>query len=155
MAFNNVPFSEQTIAPMHETYERLMLAARELRDVTMPAAVARLLNVSLQVMKNWEKRGLSEGGALMAQRSIGCDANWILGHVDAMTSHAWKPAPTPTKVIAAERVTEFPAHRWPFATFSAEEFLSLDEERRTQIEDQILGSITRARLSRERLSKAG
>lgn len=156
MMFNNMPFSGETIPAMHETYERLMLAAKELRDVTMPAAVARLLNTSQQVLKNWEKRGLSEGGALVAQRIIGCDANWLLGTTQQMDLQAWKPASESTATSAGRNVAEFQPDRWPFTTFTAQEFNTLlDEEKRTQFEDQILGSITRARQQRDKLSKYG
>ena len=156
VAFNNTPFSEETIPAMHETYERLMLAAKEMRDVSMPAAVARLLNTSQQVLKNWEKRGLSEGGALVAQRVIGCDANWLLGSSDQMELQTWKPSAATPQTVAKENVASFSADRWPFSTFTAHEFLTLlDEDKRTQFEDQILGSITRARQQRERMSKVG
>lgn len=156
MMFNNMPFSGETIPGMHETYERLMLAAKEMRDVTMPAAVARLLNTSQQVLKNWEKRGLSEGGALVAQRVIGCDANWLLGHTDQMASQAWKPDAPAAPLGAKENVAVFSTERWPFTTFTAHEFITLlDDDKRTQFEDQILGSITRARQQRDRMSKVG
>lgn len=156
IVFNNTLFSEGTIPAMHETYERLMLAAKELRDVTTPAAVARMLNTSQQVLKNWEKRGLSEGGALEAQRVIGCDANWLLCKAETMEVQAWSPAPLRPTALVSEKLATYSVDRWPFSTFTSNDFFSLlDEDKRTQFEDQILGAITRAKLQRDRFTKAG
>jgi phage repressor protein C with HTH and peptisase S24 domain len=62
---------------MHPTAARLYEAARELRDLDGPSAVARLLNESPQTMNNWEKRGVSQKGAIKAQAEIGCSATWL------------------------------------------------------------------------------
>ncbi|BEP93250.1 hypothetical protein GmRootA79_16340 [Acidovorax sp. A79] len=144
--FNNTMFSARTIAGMaeiHPTTERLYSAARELRDVIGQSAVARLLDISPQVMKNWEARGVSEGGALKAQKYIGCDANWVLHGEQQMASTAWAP-PSPGHSTQDKAATYQVAKTWPFNTFTPDEYFKLlDAEYRQKIEDQLLGAITR------------
>ncbi|AVS89373.1 S24 family peptidase [Paracidovorax avenae] len=63
---------------MHESTARLYQAASEIKDVSGPSAVARLLGESPQNLKNWEVRGVSKAGALKAEELIGCSAAWVL-----------------------------------------------------------------------------
>lgn len=65
--------TEKTI---HASVQRLYLAAKETGD-DAPAKVARRLNVSPQTLNNWEARGISQSGSLLAQRVYGCDAVWV------------------------------------------------------------------------------
>lgn len=62
---------------MHETMKRLYEAAEELIGLTGQSDVARKLNQSPQTLNNWERRGMSKGGMLIAQRVIGCSAVWL------------------------------------------------------------------------------
>jgi hypothetical protein len=122
------------MSEISKTASKLYRAAEELRDVRGPSAVARLLGVSPQVIKNWELREVSEGGALLAQRHIGCDANWILGHQDQMqkTTRIVKPAMN----IAREDGAEYsvtPAS-WPFLTISLGEWAALDDGQKATAE---------------------
>lgn len=90
--FNNTAFNGKTIyrvISIHPTIERLYQAAKELRDVSGQSAVARLLGKTPQVVKNWEARGISSDGALLAQKIIGCDANWLLDGVMQMRNADW------------------------------------------------------------------
>lgn len=83
-SFNNSLFSGGTIQPMHQAASRLYRAATELRGTAGQTRVAKLLDQSPQTVKNWETRGVSADGALLAQAYIGCDANWVLtgnGHM--------------------------------------------------------------------------
>jgi phage repressor protein C with HTH and peptisase S24 domain len=57
--------------------ERLYRAAKELRRISTQAELARALNQSSQTIKNWESRGISKGGMLIAQAEIGCSATWL------------------------------------------------------------------------------
>ncbi|WP_155628144.1 hypothetical protein [Burkholderia territorii] len=85
--FNNTAFTSQTIVGMkklHETTERLYVAAKELRGVEGPANVARLLNESPQLINNWERRGMSAGGMIHAASVIGCRADWLKTGVGRM-----------------------------------------------------------------------
>lgn len=157
--FNNSAFSAGTIAAMaqmHPTTERLYAAARELRDVTGQSAVARLLDISPQAMKNWEARGVSEGGALKAQQHIGCDANWVLSGNLQMEAVTWTP-PTGAHAVQ-ESVGAYKLTRaWPFETFTPDEYFKLlDADYRQKIEDQLLGAITRMKQATDpKLSKRG
>ncbi len=148
--FNNAVFSAETIegmTDMHPTTQRLYAAARSMRDVTGQSAVARLLDVSPQAMKNWEARGVSEGGALKAQRVIGCDANWVLTGEPQM---AFKPVQADKSALTTHAIHDERAlykaqkQHWPFTTFTPDEYFTLlDSEYRQTIEDQLLGAITR------------
>ena len=62
---------------MNEQAKRLYEAAQKLRGIRHQAEIARLLNTSSQVIKNWEGRGISKGGLLAAQAAIGCRAEWL------------------------------------------------------------------------------
>lgn len=81
---NNGLFSYRTMAPMdsdgslHETTRRLYEAAKAVGGDDAPAKVAVRMNISPQTLQNWEPRGVSRDGALKAQATYGCDANWIL-----------------------------------------------------------------------------
>jgi hypothetical protein len=120
VTFNNTAFSPKTIAAMsdpHPSMQRFYKAVKELRGISQKAAIARLFNLRQQQLDTWEDRGLSKQGALMAQKEIGCDANWLLGHVKKLDikNTSWTPLPEPQ----ATRVTEIstPALRdddWPF-----------------------------------------
>lgn len=57
--------------------ERLYRAADELKGIKTQTGVAIALNVSPQVVKNWEDRGISKQGLLLAQKIIGCSAHWL------------------------------------------------------------------------------
>lgn len=56
---------------------RLYEASQRLKGLGTQAEVARLLNQSSQTVKNWESRGISKGGMLIAQERIGCSATWL------------------------------------------------------------------------------
>jgi DNA-binding transcriptional regulator YiaG len=76
-ALNNKTFTSATIARMHATMERLYEAARLLHQIEGPAQLAKFLNVSEQLVNNWQRRGISKGGMLDAQKLIGCSATWL------------------------------------------------------------------------------
>lgn len=109
VTFNNIAFSGNTISrvtAIHPTIERLYLAAKELRDVSGQSAVARLLGKTPQVVKNWEARGISSEGALLVQKIIGCDANWLLDGEAQMKNSHWLPKsddPGPSSKAAARQ----------------------------------------------------
>jgi SOS-response transcriptional repressor LexA len=73
---------------MNSEMERLYRAAKELKGVTSQTALARLLNSTPQTIHNWELRGISKQGILLAQKVIGCSASWIetgAGHMSIGT----------------------------------------------------------------------
>lgn len=74
---NNKTFTSATIARMHATMERLYEAARLLHQIEGPAQLAKFLNISEQLVNNWQRRGVSKGGMLDAQKQIGCSATWL------------------------------------------------------------------------------
>lgn len=79
---NNAVFSPQTMPGMaqkhiHPSIARLYEVANS-ADAKSPAQVARRLNVSPQVLNNWEARGISKDGSLLAQQVFGCNANWLV-----------------------------------------------------------------------------
>lgn len=69
---------------MAPSCSRLYLAVKQLQGVEGQTAVGRILGASPQTMRNWEIRGVSECGALNAQRILKCDAIWILDGVGGL-----------------------------------------------------------------------
>lgn len=137
-AFNNIMFKTEIIqdmAEIHESVQRLYIAAKELRDVTGQSAVARLIGVVPQVVKNWEKRGISETGALDAQRILGCNANWLLDGIDHMSTQPWVPDQAAT---APSNLSTLPDRTWPFRRVNREQFGQLTLDQLDLIESNIL-----------------
>lgn len=119
------------MSEIHSSVQKLYQAARELRNVSGQSAVARLLDESPQTVKNWEKRGISEGGALKAQRKIGCDANWLLSDGSAMELQAWRPADEMPQRIQSTL-------DWPFSMISRDHIDRLTPAQRGHIESTVL-----------------
>ena len=63
---------------MHPSAERLFSAVLRLRQAQGVAAIAREVQQSPQVVKNWESRGVSAEGALLVQELLGVSAVWVL-----------------------------------------------------------------------------
>ncbi|MDR1367228.1 MAG: helix-turn-helix domain-containing protein [Candidatus Accumulibacter sp.] len=57
--------------------ERLYKAAKILQGIEGQTNLAKLLGLSPQTVNNWESRGLSTRGMILAQEEIGCSAVWI------------------------------------------------------------------------------
>jgi hypothetical protein len=116
-------FSTRTMSDMgediHESAARLYAAAKQLAGIAGKSAVARLLNESPQAVNNWERRGISEGGALKAQAAIGCDAIWLLTGKGS------------------------PDLGWPFTRVPMVAFLALEPEDRAYIEGVLASEIER------------
>lgn len=72
---------------MHESATRLYEAAKLLAKRTGQSAVADLLGVSPQNMYMWERRGVSNQGAINAASTIGkgLRADWIIHGIGQMT----------------------------------------------------------------------
>ncbi|MFA5898045.1 MAG: S24 family peptidase [Hyphomicrobium sp.] len=68
----NVP-----LTTMHETTKRIYAAAKALKGRATLTDVASLIGTTPQTLKNWEGRGASSQGVLLASERIGCDAGWI------------------------------------------------------------------------------
>lgn len=62
----------------HPSTQRLFEAAEAADKLTTAAQIARRLNVSAQVMTNWETRGVSESGAIAAEAAFNVSPTWIL-----------------------------------------------------------------------------
>jgi HTH-type transcriptional regulator for conjugative element R391 len=61
---------------MDKTMKRLYEAAAE-KEVAGQSALARALGQTPQVVKNWEARGISKNGMLLAQKKLGVSAIWL------------------------------------------------------------------------------
>lgn len=75
---------------MHDTYARLLTAAKALRGWQSQAEVARGLTrngyeVADPVLNNWKNRGVSKEGRLKASAIIGCRPLWIESGKGPMT----------------------------------------------------------------------
>lgn len=76
MACNTFVYSAPIIGAMHETMKRLYEAAKA-AGVEGQSNVASKMTQSPQTLNNWERRGMSKGGMLIAQRVFGCSAVWL------------------------------------------------------------------------------
>ncbi|MFM0218250.1 S24 family peptidase [Paraburkholderia caledonica] len=116
VALNNKTFTSATIARMHATMERLYEAARLLHQIEGPAQLAKFLNISEQLVNNWQRRGISKGGMLDAQKLIGCSATWLetgtppmLAATPSAHKHEGQPADS-SKNDRKKGVIKSPAH---------------------------------------------
>lgn len=82
---NNKVFKCATITRMHETMKRLYEAAEKLHGIAGQSAVANFLNESPQLLNNWERRGISKGGAFKAAQKIGCNVVWLISGIGRST----------------------------------------------------------------------
>jgi SOS-response transcriptional repressor LexA len=74
-------------ALMHEVTRRLYLAAIELKGARKLTSIAHLLGEKPQTVKNWETRGVSQGGQVKARELIGCDTHWLATGEGAMRAN--------------------------------------------------------------------
>lgn len=100
---------------------RLYEAARVMSDATYPAAVARLLNVPQQMLKNWDTRGISQKGANHAQAVIGCNAVWLLTGEGEMSIKPLAKDPA-GKLQASAKGT------WPFESITQKRFDAMSDK---------------------------
>lgn len=62
---------------MNETTQRLFQAAKDLKNINLPSELARFLNVSQQVIKNWETRGVSAKMIPEVSERLGISERWL------------------------------------------------------------------------------
>ncbi|ULJ60807.1 LexA family protein [Wielerella bovis] len=98
---------------MDKKTERLYLAAKELnREINSQASLARALNTSSQVIKNWESRGISHQGALKAQQMLGISATWIETGVGEMFFGQPETPIDPNVVQLDRKIRNIPVVSW-------------------------------------------
>lgn len=76
---------------MHATTARLYEAAKAIKGISEPSALARALNISPQVLNNWERRGMSADGILDAEEAIGCESLWLRTGTGTLHLRAQEP----------------------------------------------------------------
>ena len=59
------------------TYTRLLQAAKILKQAERAAAVARLLNISEQLLTNWKSRGIPAEKITIIAKTLGCRPYWL------------------------------------------------------------------------------
>ena len=136
--FNNIAFIDNTMQPMQQSMVFLYKVASEKRQVHAPSAVGRVMGVSQQRLKNWEARGISKEGALIAQALFGIDSNDLL----ALNTQADSPPMVyGTRVEPAAGVTKIEEKRaerastaWPFKTVSPEQWEALTQKQKAAVE---------------------
>lgn len=62
---------------MHATTQRLFKAASDIKNINAPSELARFLNVSQQVIKNWETRGVSARMIPEISEQLGISVRWL------------------------------------------------------------------------------
>lgn len=63
--------------PAKPTFDRLMLAAKELKKKHSPSEVGRLIGESEQTISNWRSRGVPKAKHVDIARTLGCDPEWF------------------------------------------------------------------------------
>lgn len=63
---------------MDNLMERLIYAAKKLKNAENDSQVARVLGVSEQTFWNWHSRGISKEGLIAAEMNIGCSVKWLI-----------------------------------------------------------------------------
>ena len=110
---------------------KLYQFARENRQIGGQTELAKAMGETPQTVNNWEARGISQRGANVAQKRIGCDANWLLGITTSPFTHVFRHA-------AVERVCEqAQPYGWPFKTITPEEYATLGAEQAQEVEKYI------------------
>lgn len=129
---NNKLFNHETIEHMHETMVRLYEIAEKAEQIRGPSALAARLNFSPQRIKNWEYRGVSEAGAIQAQKLFGCDVNMLLGRTDTFQTSSSNSS---RHVVEQLRPASW---SWPFLEVKPDQWALLNDEEKKHIEDGIL-----------------
>lgn len=62
---------------MADDYDRLIQAARALRQLVTPAEIARYIGTYDQMMTNWKARGIPKREVLDIADKIGCNPYWL------------------------------------------------------------------------------
>ena len=65
---------------MHKATQRLYATLKESNLISgryPQTEVARLLNITTQIVNNWETRGISKSGLLECQKRFGISATWL------------------------------------------------------------------------------
>lgn len=62
---------------METSYDRLLRAARELKRLHGPHAIAERLGVSDQTIQNWKTRGVPDNKLVLIEEKIGALPTWI------------------------------------------------------------------------------
>lgn len=74
---------------MHPTFARLLEAGAKIKHLDSQTKIARLLNISDQVITNWKSRGVPEKMFIKVSRAIGCHPFWLEdGHGDMVFGNA-------------------------------------------------------------------
>lgn len=143
--FNNKAFNGSTIEPMQPSMVFLYKVASEKRQVHKPAAVGRVMGVSSQRLKNWEARGISKEGALIAQAMFGIDCNELLALNTPTDGLPMAYATNIEPVKGLHQISEKRAERgqpaWPFDTVTPEQWEALTQSQKIAVEAVACGYI--------------
>lgn len=82
--YNNKMFNGPTMHFMKDSMKRLYLAAKHKAGDESQADVARRMNKSAQQVHNWEARGVSQEGAIEAERVYGVSPRWLIDGIGSM-----------------------------------------------------------------------
>jgi hypothetical protein len=123
---------------MHESTKRLFeVAASDPWRIKGPSALAFAMQESPQVINAWKQRGVSVGGALMAEMVFGISPNYILNGIRPA-----RPYHSGT-VIALESREPLPVPYsiWPFKTVELQRVLSLAPADQVFIEKALAAAV--------------
>ena len=136
--FNNIAFIDNTMQPMQQSMVFLYKVASEKRQVHAPSAVGRVMGVSQQRLKNWEARGISKEGALIAQALFGIDSNDLLALNSAPDAppmaYGTRVEPFAAVIKIEEKRADRASTAWPFKTVSPEQWEELTQKQKSAVE---------------------
>jgi len=124
---------ERTTSP-HPSFERLLRFASEAtagtdRAIGDEVGLRLALGVSAGRFSNWKARGISQEGALLAERKFGCSANWVLYETGQSTADPAKSAVDPSSSPVLKTVGTVSESQWDLL----QDFEMLIEEDREAI----------------------
>lgn len=131
---NNLPMKMT-----HPSYERLVRGLQNAKAISekdwRPSDVRSALNVSAQTANNWVERGVSQDGAIEAQKRYGINLCWILDGVG-----------NPSIARASDDLVS-----WPFKRIPKDFFGSLNDWERLYVEDVVFRLIGKLRHTLEQI----
>lgn len=132
---NNTLFNQETMPAMHESMVRLYKIAFDAEKIQGSSALAARLITSPQRVKNWEYRGVSEAGAIQAQKVFGCDVNVLLGRA----GHTYQPNKKAASLVANQQGPT--PWNWPFREVTPDKWALLDQDEKDNFEKLILATV--------------
>ena len=111
--FSGATIHRMPPAQTHASFQRLYDAALQVTAHLSPSrriqdekGLRKALNLSPQTANNWKNRGVSQEGAIDAQRNLGVSAIWVIDGKGPPTASNWTPTQHPSGAPETEGVDQ-------------------------------------------------